>query len=157
MPRRKKPYHPEPNRPSQLVFRIGKDEQDALRAAAALAGLPLGEWVRRELFRAAGLPLEQAHRKQGWPPGKPRPWQRRKVDGAAPDAADGPDGTASLPSDSQASAGLPRPGAQGRAGAASNGGAAGRAAPLAIVRNRPVDASGARGGPSDGPERPDAA
>jgi hypothetical protein len=39
-----------------LSVRVSPAERDALAAAAAAAGLDLPTWLRRELFRAAGIP-----------------------------------------------------------------------------------------------------
>ena len=79
-----------------LTVRLTPAERKACRAAANLAGLPLTDWVRRTLFQAAGLPLQSAHRKSGWPKGRLRDGVRGpgvrseaslEVDGANGDSA----------------------------------------------------------------------
>lgn len=52
----------------QLTFRVSEKEREQLRAAAAAAGYGpdcFATWLRRTVFRAAGLPLKSAVRPEG--------------------------------------------------------------------------------------------
>jgi hypothetical protein len=73
-----------------LTVRLTPDERAACEAAARLAGLPLTVWVRQVLFGAAGLPVDSARRRGGWPLGRRR--QGMRGPGVAVDATEASDG-----------------------------------------------------------------
>ncbi len=67
--------------PVMLTVRMTRAEYAALQGTAIAAGQNMNEWARRLLFGAAGVPLEGARRKGGWPLG------RRRGNGPAPSGA----------------------------------------------------------------------
>ncbi len=78
--------------PVMLTIRMTKAEHGQLRQFAERAGANLTEWMRRTLFGAAGVPLDGARRKGGWPLGRrrgngpPVDCQDDELSGAAPQA-----------------------------------------------------------------------
>ena len=51
-------------RSKQMVIRLTEQEQNELRRAAEIAGLPFSDWVRRRLSEAAAEVFREAARRE---------------------------------------------------------------------------------------------
>ncbi len=50
-------------KPEIIKLRVGTEEKQAFQEAARMAGIPLSNWIRERLRRAARIELEEAGKK----------------------------------------------------------------------------------------------